>query len=208
MENKKIKVLKDTPFDKKDTLLTLEEWRERYSYIVHKQNSDEFLINYLQRGYKNDFFSSLIEGYFEVIENEFKVGDWVWNEKFKIAYFVVKNSYKGWFPNECTLAAVNENPNIYKRKATEKEIEYYHLESFCNKKVLVGQSGCYYLAAFWKELKGVKYNIEKYLQISKELGEICTDELSWKCNINGLKVGCIEISHADVLKIAKILKLI
>lgn len=210
MENKKIKVLKDTPFDKKDTLLSLDEWRERYSYIVHKQNSDEFLINYLQKGYKNDFFSSLIEGYFEVIENQFKVGDWVYNELMKQALYVVEgNKYgKEWYPCMCTIHAVNENPETYKRLATQEEIDYYTLESFCNRTVLIGKYRCYYFDNVWKPLQGVRYNIEKYLKTYKEFGEVYTSDSTWKCNLNGLKVGCTEISHEDILKIAKILKLI
>jgi len=207
----KIKVLKDTPFHKKDDLISIKDFKEVYNYVSSKYVKDEELINYLIKEYQleQECLRYGIGTWFQVIEDDsFKVGDWVWNENMKKAYFIVKESYKGWKPNECTINAVNENLKVYKRKATQEEIDCYNLESFCNGKVLIGKYLCYYFDNVWKPLTGVRYNIEKYLQISKELTDVYTFDSTWKSKLNGLKVGCTEISHEDILKIAKILKLV
>ena len=209
---KKIKVLKDTPFDKKDTLLTPEEFSKKYNYVYVREKTDLQLFTYLEQEYKLEQETPKygIGSWFQVVEdNSFKIGDWVWNELMKQALYIVEgNKYgKEWYPNMCTINAVNENPEICRRKATQEEIDFYNLESFCNEKVLIGQFRCYYFHNVWKPLTGVRYNIEKYLQISKELGEVYTSDSTWNSRLNGLKVGCTEISHEDILKIAKIFKL-
>ena len=209
----KIKVLKDTPFHKKDDLISIKDFKEVYNYVSSKYVKDKELINYLIKEYQleQECLKYGIGTWFQVVEdNSFKVGDWVWNELMKQALYIVEgNKYgKEWYPNMCTINAVNGTPETYKRKATQEEIDCYTLESFCNKTVLIGKYKCFYFHNVWKPLTGVRYNIEKYLQISKELGDVYTSDSTWKSKLNGLKVGCTEISHEDILKIAKILKLV
>ena len=48
-----IKILADTPFDKKYSILSIEEFRKKYEYLINKDNSDEFVINYLTKGHKS-----------------------------------------------------------------------------------------------------------------------------------------------------------
>jgi hypothetical protein len=59
----KIRIIKDTPFDKVGTELTIHDFRSKYSYICTKNTTDEELICYLKHEYYNIF--SL---WFEVIE--------------------------------------------------------------------------------------------------------------------------------------------
>lgn len=215
-----IKILENTPIHSKYTVISLEEFRNCYPTIVNKHNTDNFLINYIKEGYKNDNLDIDYSKWFEVLEinrNNFKVGDWVWHETgkraFMIVHWTVDNSYqKEWRPNYVSLEAANTNVNTYKRLATKEEIEYYNLHSFCDREVLIGQHKCYYFNNVWKELTSIHTNIAKYLQIQKDFFKVSVlkqfyIENSFNCNLNGLKVGCKEISHDDVLKIARILKL-
>jgi hypothetical protein len=213
-----IKVLKDTPFDKANTILSLKEFRERYTYIFNKDNSDQFIFHYLTEGYKNDYHDIPLDSFFEVIAkdiNDFKVGDWIWHEKLQEACNVVEHNtyYNKWKPNYATIDAVNGRPDIYKRLATPEEIQKYDLHSFCDGEVLIGQHKCYYFNTVWKELIGVKENILHYINYFK----ISTDKIKviydneesskWLCTLNGLKVGCKEISHQEIIQISNILKI-
>jgi hypothetical protein len=212
-----IKILKDTPFDKKYTVLSLEAFRLKYNYLINTHNSDIFLINYLKYEYLKDNLDINLADWFEVIEiqNKFKIGDWVWNETIKQALLVVRdNKSIELKPNYCTLDAVNNNPKIYKRLATNEESEYYDLISFCNGDVLISPYKCYYFHIIWRDLIGVEKNITKYLQIQKEFNDISTFrqyssdiDQTWSCIPNGLKIGCKEIKHSEIMQIAKILKL-
>jgi hypothetical protein len=215
-----IKILKDTPFDKAYTILSPEAFRIKYSYLINTHNSDKFLADYLNGKYKEDHLDIELSDWFEVIEtpmNNFKVGDWVWHEGEKKAYTTVvyKNDYqKEWRPNYASIEAVNNNPNTWKRLATKDEITYYDLHSFCEGQILIGQYKCYYFVNVWKDLICIHKNITKYLEYQKEfhgvsvLKQFSSDiESTWDCKPNGLKVGCKEIKHDDIIQIAKILKL-
>jgi hypothetical protein len=220
MNKYNIKILENTPSHSKYTVISIEDFRKFYPTIINEHNSDEFLINYLKQGYKNDNLDIDYSKWFEVIEikrNNFKVGDWVWHEGEKQAFTVViyKNDYqKEWKPNHASLEAVNQCPGIWKRLATKEEIQYYDLHSFCSNQILIGNYKCYYFNNVWKDLIGIHKNITKYLQYQKELFGVSTlkqfssdIESTWDCKPNGLKVGCKEISHEEIIEIAKILKL-
>lgn len=214
--NYNIKILQDTPFDKANTVLSIEAFRLKYYYLVNTHNSDYFLVNYIKEGYKKEFLDIDLSKWFEVIElNSFKCGDWVWHEGDKKAYTIVIDNYerKEFRPNYCTLSAVIANPQIYKRLATKEEIEYYNLTSFCDSSVLIGQHKCYYFNNIWKELTGIRENIAHYYKCYKEpCAKIKVNyngsiDNTWLCTFNGLKVGCKEITHEDVVLIGNILKL-
>ena len=219
MKNYNIKILKDTPFDIANTILSPEAFRVKYSYLINTHNSDKFLAEYLNGGYLKDCLDINLSEWFEVLEIKdiFKVGDWVWHEGEKKAFTVViyKNDYqKEWKPNYASLEAVNQCPGIWKRLATKEEIQYYDLHSFCSNQILIGNYKCYYFNNVWKDLIGIHKNITKYLQYQKELFGVSTlkqfssdIESTWDCKPNGLKVGCKEISHEEIIEIAKILKL-
>lgn len=210
-----IKILQDTPFDKANTILSIEAFRLKYYYLINIHNSEYFLINYLKEGWKNDNIDTDLSKWFEVIETGFKVGDWVWHEGVNKAFTIVIDNCqtKEFRPNYCTLGATNAFPKIYTRLATKEEIDYYKLVSFCDGSVLVGQSKCYYFNNVWKELTGVQANIKRYLESFKEP----TDKIKviyegqevnkWLCTFNGLKVGCQVISHEEIMQIVNILKL-
>ena len=216
-----IKILENTPIHSKNTIISIEDFRKYYPTIVNTHNTDEFLINYLKQGYKNDSLNIDYSKWFEIVEikkNSFKVGDWVWHEKeqraFTIVHWTVDNSFcKEWKPNYITLDAANDFTETYRRLATQKEIEYYNLHSFCNGQVLIGEYKCYYFSNIWKELRGVQGNIKHYFDCyKKHTAKISVHysdsiENTWLCTFNGLKVGCKIISHEEVVLIANILKI-
>jgi hypothetical protein len=217
----KIKILQDTPFDQKYTVLSIEAFRLRYSYLINTHNSDNFLVSYLKEGYLVDHLDVDLSKWFEVIEigKSFKVGDWVWHEEEQKAFVATSYSKSAftvdWLPNCASIEAINKHTHLYKRLATKEEISYYKLTSFCKGKVLIGEYKCYYYHNIWKDLIGIHKNITKYLQLERmythiSILEPATSNIqsSWSCVPNGLKVGCIEISHNDIISIAKILKLI
>ena len=215
---KKIKVLKDTPFHKKDEVIDANTFGSYYNGAIIKPMKEWDIIQWLEKENKLEQENPRygIGSWFQVVEDtSFKVGDWVWNELMKQALYIVEgNKYgKEWYPNMCTINAVNENPEICRRKATQEEIDFYNLESFCNEKVLIGQFCCYYFHNVWKPLVGISRNISTYINTVyfQDIGVLKQNssetELTYNCRINGLKVGCTEISHEDILKIAKILKL-
>jgi len=223
MNKYNIKILKNTPTHSEHTVISIEDFRKYYPSIVNEHNTDQFLINYLKQGYKNDSLDIDYSKWFEVVEirrNNFKVGDWVWHEKekkaFTIVHWTVDNSFcKEWRPNYVSLEVTNTYLETYKRLATQEEIKYYDLHAFCNGQVLIGEYKCYYFNNVWKELICIHKNITKYLQYQKEFFNVNTlkqfsseVENSFDCKPNGLKVGCKEISHDEITKIAKILNLI
>ena len=61
----RIKVLKDTPFDRAGIDLSLSEFRSKYDWICTKSTSDEALIHYIQEWEK-----------FPVTHNTINVGEW------------------------------------------------------------------------------------------------------------------------------------
>jgi hypothetical protein len=214
--NYNIKILQDTPFDKANTVLSIEAFRLKYTYLVNTHNSDYFVVNYIREDYKKEHLDIDLSKWFEVIEiNSFKCGDWVWHEGLKQAFTIVIDNYerKEFRPNYCTLSSVINNPQIYKRLATKEEIQYYDLTSFCDGSVLIGQFKCYYFNNIWKELIGVKKNVLHYLKCFKEPTEKIyvmynnKEERKFLCTFNGLKVGCQEITHQEVIQIAYILKI-
>ena len=217
----RIKILKDTPFDKANTILSTEDFRYKYSYLINTHNSDKFLAEYLSKGYLKDHLDVNLSEWFEVIEikERFKVGDWVWNEDRKLAFtVVVDNSSSGtkeWKPNFATLDAVNMHQDVYKRLATKEEIDYHTLHSFCDGGVLIGAFKCYYFNNVWKELIGIHSNVSTYLNMSKQFNQVSildkgtsNIEFSYNCGLGGLIVGCKTVSHNEVKYIAKILNLI
>jgi len=221
METHTIKILQDTPFDKAGVILSLNDFRDRYPYYINKDNSDEFLINYLTKGYKNDHHNIDLSQWFMIIEkklNNFRVGDWVWHETEQKAFCVITGGYtmqKEWKLNYCSFEAANTYVETYKRKATQKEIDYYDLVSFCDGRILVGGYKCYYHNNVWKDLIGIHKNITAYIQATKKFSEVSTlkqhssdIETTWECKPNGLKVGCFEVKHDEVINIAKKLNLI
>jgi len=46
---RKIKILKDTPFNKEGDIIDVKEFREKYTYICTRSTSDEDLLKYLLR---------------------------------------------------------------------------------------------------------------------------------------------------------------
>jgi hypothetical protein len=222
MNKYNIKILENTPIHSKYTIISIEDFRKFYPTIINEHNSNEFLINYLKQGYKNDNLDIDYSKWFEVIEikrNNFKVGDWVWHEgekqAFTIVHWTVNNSFqKEWKPNYISLEAANNSTETYKRLATQEEIKYYNLHSFCDGHVLIGEYKCYYFNNVWKDLIGIHKNITKYLEYQKEFFSVSTlkqfsseIENSFDCKPNGLKVGCKEVLHEEIIQIAKILKL-
>jgi hypothetical protein len=222
MNKYNIRILKDTPTHPENTIISIEHFRKFYPSIISEHNTDEFLINYLKHGYKNDSLDIDYSKWFEVVEvrrNNFKVGSWVWHEILKKAFLIVNwavdNSFqKEWRPNYISLEAANTCLEAYKRLATQEEINYYDLYYFCDGQVLIGEYKCYYFNNVWKELKGVQANIKYYFECYKKY----TDKISvhcnedsiannWLCTFNGLKVGCKVISHEEIISIASILKI-
>jgi hypothetical protein len=63
----KIKILKDTPFDRANTELTIKDFRLKYNYICTNDTTDEQLIAFLKNEYKYHS-NHLIDYYFQVIE--------------------------------------------------------------------------------------------------------------------------------------------
>jgi len=59
----KIRVIKDTPFDLEGTMLSISDFRLKYSYICTKDLSDEKLISYLKSK------PSYIMVFFELVED-------------------------------------------------------------------------------------------------------------------------------------------
>lgn len=220
MKTYSIKVLQDTPFDKAYTILSIDEFRARYNHLVNKHNSDDFLINYLTKGYKSDRYDIDLSKWFEIIEkklNNFKAGDWIWHKGEKRAYTVVtwRGLDKSWRPNYCSVEAANSCTETYKRKATQEEIDFYDLTAVCDNNVLIGHYKCYYFNNVWKDLIGVYKNISAYLGIIKQFHDVSTLKQSssdlentWNCTPNGLKVGCYKLDHDDVIFIAKKLNLL
>lgn len=222
--NYKVKILKDTPFDEEGSCIDLKEFRNKYSYLFINDTSDSELIQYLKDERKLQIeahFRNQIGDWFEPIEidvNDFKIGDWIWHEKLNVAFCV--NHYNAadpsWRPNYCSLEAANSYTNIYKRKATKEEIEKADLKSFINGKVLIGRTVSYYHHNVWKELKNVEKVVKSYIHKTNFEGKfndinVTYDgrgEFEWGVKFNGLKVGCREISHEDVIAIAKWLKII
>lgn len=222
MKEYKIKVLKDTPFDKAGTELSISDFRIKYNYICTNDVSNSKLIAYLKNEWElqNSYYSdSTIANWFEVIEvptYNFGMGSWVWHEELKQAFCVMPFSNdRKWRPNYVSFEAANSYTGTYKRKATQEEIDYYDLVSYCDGDVLIGRYKCYYHINTWKELVGVQRNVATYIIAIKNLSNINylvqdSSEISneFKCTFNGLKVGCKTVSHDDVIKIAKQLKII
>jgi hypothetical protein len=216
MEEYRIKVLKETPFDKANTILSTADFRYKYSYLINTHNSDKFLAKYLKEEYKQDNADLQLDKWFEVIEiaPKFKVGDWVWHEGLKRAFTIVitNTSYKDFRPNYVTLAAVDCNPQIYKRLATAEEIKLYDLMN-CDGQVLIGRHKSYYFNTVWKELIGIHYTVSQYFIQQRafdcsiqQLAHLSTEvENTFVCKPNGLKVGCKVITHDELITIARFL---
>lgn len=209
----KIRILKDTPFDVAGTEITLEQFKGRYRWVFTSSITNEEMIQYLIEEY-NCYLKypipNSVGSWFKVIdEPKFKIDDWVWHEKMQQAFYVIDNaSGKHFWPNMATIGAVNENSDVYKRKATDLEIKYAILKPFCDSKLLVGPRACYYFDNVWKKLTGVEQNVKMYIDSINKFNHVVIESgTSYGCRFDGLRVGCTSVSHDDVLAIAEILNI-
>ena len=217
METHRIKILRDTPFHIANTVISISDYRKQYPLIVNEFNSDTYLLNNLI------LHNPKLKDWFEVVEipvNNFRVGDWVWHEKLKRAFCVVVHNINAeqMKPDYVTYEAANSFTEIYKRKATQEEINYDELLWFCDKKVLIGIRESYYYHNVWKKLFGITQAVTGYLEALKcieqrmsvgyLIGDTINIEKEYALTLPGLKVGCMLIEHNEVIKIAKHLKLI
>lgn len=221
--NYKIKILKDTPWDVAGTELTISDFRLKYGYICTRDIPDSELIGYIKQWNSHPILSQTskycISDWFKVVEYaKFKVGDWVWHEKLARAFVIMPHTTdsKKFWPNYCTLEAVKENPDIYKRTATKEQRDYYSLYSFGD--ILIGRSECYYYNNIWKPLTNVSNTIATYISkntnmkarkigVVKNTGSLNLEH-EYDISLNGIKVGCKIITHGEVIEMAKYLKLI
>jgi hypothetical protein len=73
MEKKRIRVLKDTPFNKKGDIINFTEFRSKYNYLCARDVTDEDLIAYLKEEKKlNDSykFNLALTDWFKLEEEE------------------------------------------------------------------------------------------------------------------------------------------
>jgi|GEM_PF-3389849 len=211
--NIQIKVLKDTPFDNANTVLSTGEFRSRYSYLLSKTATVAEIITLLDPNYANPTKCTELSNWFVVLET-FSVGSYVWHEQKQTAFIITeKSAMPFWQPNEVSLAAVNRYHNIYKRLATKEEAEYYALHPF-HDDILIGEHKCYYHRNTWGEITNIKSVIKLYLKqqdVYPGIGILNSDSSvkghTWECKPNGLKIGCREIPHEEIMRIARILKL-
>jgi len=215
---KKIRILQDTPFDKKGNILEIADFRLKYAYVCVKEVSDKELIDYLEIERKcfvdAEICTKLQIGYwFEVVDSkpEFKIGQWVFNEHTKKAVQII--NFQGFgnktWPNHATIDAVNEFSSIYKRLATTDEIrnETLLLFDIGSYQFLVGKGKMYLFENTWKEVRGVGmflYNFKK----AKELfgtgdGVGLEGDVKPEIKLN-VKVGCLYIDEKSLEKIYKV----
>ena len=225
---KKIKILKETPFHKEGTELSLSDFIMYYPVMVKQSNYDEkILTDYLKNerelciNYPAEKASHpLIGKFFEVIEYpQWAINEWVWHEKLSLAMRVSDKRPDKMWPNEITSAAANEYTDTYKRKATEKEIDdnilvlvalYFGDNDDTINSLLVGRNVCYYYHNnIWKGVTGVREVVEhyfKYLNMTFPTVSIHSpiekeEPLKYSCSYEGLTVGCQHLSHETLLKI-------
>lgn len=212
----KIKILKDTPWDKAGTELSIGAFRLKYGYICTRDVSDEDLIHYM-KDFKSHPILSQTQGvcvseWFELIEEcTFNVGDFVWHEVMKEALAIMPHSSdpKKFRPNYCTLDAVKENPDSYKRLATPEEVKEWNLHSFADGTVLIGRKKSYVLIHVWVEIE-IPYNVinDYMVLVNSDCMldvKVVKDKTTYPINFNGLKIGCKEFSHGEVARAARIL---
>jgi hypothetical protein len=219
---KKIKVLKDTPFNMKDDVISVKEYREKYKYsIVDVVVPDEEILEYIQ--HERDVVRNnpvtiskkpFMGEFFEVVEiqDHFKAGDWVWNKKTQEAHLLIK--YEGleqdMWPNHATIEAANQYTDIWKRKATEEEIKeavlhYFPIDRY---PVLVGRNRVFVKDNVWKEVK----NAKRLLALIKRKGFYLTaenvkvGERTFEPFIAGIKLGCVTIGDHIIKKIMNIME--
>ena len=215
---KKIKVLKETPFNKEGAIISIKEFKDKYNYVFSSEKNDVFdeeIIMYLNKERECVLKSPettasypLIGTFFEVVDEKdpFKEGDWVWNEKLEEAYQVVKHTDDMW-PNQCTINAANTY-EVWKRKATQEEIEQSRLTIFQsnNITILVGVNRLYVLYTnLWKIVKYAREIITAYFEIIEKsnLGGV----FKYPVNFNGVSVGCVVLAHNDLVQIANIMNI-
>lgn len=207
---KEVKILRDTPMHNADSVISINEFLVIYGSLFDSV-TDEAINNYATGPSYKLLWFKVIE------EPRFKVGDWIWHEKLRKAFNVIDwNIDTIMKPNECTISAANTYPDVYKRHANSDEIKYYTLHLFCDDTVLIGQSECYYFNHIWKPIINVYWIVNSYIQALKTLRNIevldskneIENGYGFQTKLHGLKVGCQVIYHDDVMKIAKILKLI
>ena len=157
-----IKILKDTPFDRAGTELSISDFRLKYSYVCSKDTPDSALIAYLkhEKILQDCYYTDNATGnWFEVVEIDdtpkFKEGDWVWHEEKREAFQVVIHDLNYFQPDFVTVEAANKYTDTWKRLATKEEIENFKLVPYLNKKVLIGKMKCYYFDNIWREIIGV-----------------------------------------------------
>jgi len=201
MEQYKIKILQETPFDKGGVELSIDEFYEKYSYLT-KYYSYTDVIEKLK--HDDSFFE-----WFELVEQRqrFKIGDWIWDEELKRALFVTKyRDDKSFWPNYISFEAVNDSS--CKRLATNKEIKYHELQGFADGRLLIGHYKCYYFYDVWKEISNFIYNVGVYSNCSQKFADIASpDKSHWRCIPNGMRFGCITLSHNEIMEIAQYLNI-
>jgi len=62
MKEVKIKILKDTPFDKNGTILSIQDFKLKYSYICNKYATNDEIINYISGK------PPIINEFFEIVD--------------------------------------------------------------------------------------------------------------------------------------------
>lgn len=210
---KKIKVLKETPFNKQGAIISIKEFKDKYNYVFSSEENDildDEIITYLNKERECVLKSPettasypLIGTFFEVIDVEepFKVGEWVWHEKLKEAFQIIKYEGQCLWPNHATLGAVTQYTDTWKRRATEQEyinsvLHYFYIDSH---PVLVGKNKVYVKVNTWKEVIHAKQIIFNYVNKEHKLGLVRIGDRVFEAYDSGITIGCVTIP-SDVIK--------
>ena len=208
----KVKILKETPFDKVGMILTIKELRLKYAYLFHKSSTDDMIVTYLKVE-RQSYLEDLSDGnhigkFFSLIEDTYKVGDWVWHSELYKALLVVEHTGdKSFYPMHVTLNDSNQF-SCYTRLATDEEILFFsYFTVGTHDDVLFSKAGSYYYDHIWKPLQGVSYLIKSYMSLFQlfltNTDSIKCNEVKYQHGLNGFKIGCKTFSHGEVAIIAK-----
>lgn len=210
----KIKILKDTPFDKKGTLLSIADFRLKYSYVCTKSTSDDDLVTYLRKErelYQLKGGLEVIGQWFSVEKETFKVGDWVWHEQNEQAYEIVEEPYSNpfsWHPHSCTINAVEDYPGIYQRLATAEEIDRFKFLMFKERKFIVSKACCYHFNYIWNTVltEDVIVNLKNVLSsFVNKVTHIDGTNYHHTVAVNSIRIGCKVFTRDEILSIANYL---
>lgn len=204
----KIRIKKDTPLHQKGYVLDLETFLKSYGSILSSYNngSDIYQLPVNQ--------ISVFPEWFEVIEEpKFEIGDWVWHNNLGRACLITtfkEYRVKEFWPNYVSEGAVNENPKVYTRKATTKEINDAVLTSFAEGRVLVGKKDAYFWTNVWKPIGMVDAVVNDILYYRKKMAnsfvevenEIMNTE--YHISLETVKFGCVTVDIDEIKAIAQI----